>query len=315
VARVERRALSDAVLESGEKAHSLAPVMAKIVAQEIASLLANRPELSWGPFREIWSRITRRIVLGDGAGDDAALTDALDRLRRRANWAFLKWTDEKGRAALHSRVAFHLGRAETGSLAGVLGATTVGPNAAPVDQVIQWLFAFDAAAIAIFRALAVLASDQELPQRANSSTDCSAAFFRNCIRESLRLWPTSPAILRETIDDVPVQAGLLPAHSDIIIYTPSLHRDESSVAKPHQFVPTRWDTLAANHQFLPFSGGPGTCPAHHLVPMLGGFALAELLVRADQVRGQHIDLRRLPATLDHTRLILTTAPGSHAFAR
>lgn len=44
-----------------------------------------------------WYRIVRRIAFGDNARDDHDLTDMLGRLRKDANWSFLKPKRKKTR--------------------------------------------------------------------------------------------------------------------------------------------------------------------------------------------------------------------------
>ncbi len=101
--------------------------------------------------------------------------------------------------------------------------------------------------------------------------------------ESLRLWPTTPAILRETRRPVAWRGGSLPADSLVLIFTPFFHRDEETFADAHRFAPEIWEG-AADHALplaglVPFSAGPARCPAHDLVPMIASFALGLVLSR------------------------------------
>ena len=52
--------------------------MLEVVRKELDSLHAT---LGWNDFRAIWSRVVRRIVLGDAAAGDTELTRHLDELR------------------------------------------------------------------------------------------------------------------------------------------------------------------------------------------------------------------------------------------
>jgi hypothetical protein len=98
----------------------------------------------------------RRIVLGDGARDDHELTDLLGDLRAKANWSFLRPTDRRTRERFLRRLADHVARAEPGSLAAMMAATPTTSVTEPVQQVPQWLFAFEPAGMAAFRALALI---------------------------------------------------------------------------------------------------------------------------------------------------------------
>jgi hypothetical protein len=73
--------------------------------------------LDWNTFIPVWSRIVRRIVLGDSARKDHELTDLLVRLRGMANWSLLHPTRRDLREEFLQRLRVQLHRAEPGSLA------------------------------------------------------------------------------------------------------------------------------------------------------------------------------------------------------
>ncbi|HUD91057.1 hypothetical protein [Sphingobium sp.] len=60
-----------------------------VIEQEITPL-KSAPSLTWGAFKDAWFHITRRVVLGDGASDDKALSAMLLKLRGDANWILPK---------------------------------------------------------------------------------------------------------------------------------------------------------------------------------------------------------------------------------
>jgi cytochrome P450 len=307
--RAARRAASDAALQSGSCVHALAGHMEEIIGAAIASLLHTAPagELKWPAFRECWSRIVRHVVLGNMAAGDRELTAMLDALRKRANWAFLRRRDEHASAAFHVRLTAHLAAADANSLASQLPPPPAATDIAVADQVTQWLFAFDAVGIVIFRTLAVLLADGEFSSAsravARSGPDADLGFLRHCALECLRLWPTTPAILREATRQVRLRNTAIPLGSSVIIYSPFLHRDKESVSAPDSFLPGRWADPDRHATFVPFSAGPAECPAHHLVPMLVALTLKELIGRVSSVStGRPLLVRKLPGTLDHTRL-------------
>jgi hypothetical protein len=64
-------------------------------------------------------------------------------------------------------------------------------------------------------------------------------------------------------------------------------------------------------RLIPFSAGPGVCPAHYLVPLLGSLARAALLLTvapALQKRLGVIAGAPMPGTLDNFRLRFALAP-------
>jgi hypothetical protein len=89
--------------------------------------------------------------------------------------------------------------AEPGSLAAVMARTRTTATTAPLHQVPQWLFAFDPAGMATFRALALLATHPQAAERGRAEARAATAesgwhhpFLRATVLEALRLWPTTP---------------------------------------------------------------------------------------------------------------------------
>ena len=87
----------------------------------------------------------------------------------------------------------------------------------PVDQIPQWLFAFDPAGMASIRALALLAVDADERERVRTElagidldTPQELRRLRAAVLESVRLWPTTPMILRDTTEDTTWSSGRLP---------------------------------------------------------------------------------------------------------
>jgi hypothetical protein len=85
--RSGRRELNEHALDSHLPVHRHGHRFVDVVRQELDGLHATT--LGWNEFRDVWSRVVRRIVLGDAARDDVELTGQLDRLRADANWAQL----------------------------------------------------------------------------------------------------------------------------------------------------------------------------------------------------------------------------------
>jgi hypothetical protein len=167
-ARADRRRFNEAFLRFDGMIHPLAERFVGIVDDERSRLLLDvrrRGALRWGEFFDTWFRMVRRLVLGESAADDRDLTDAVTRLRKDANWAMLRPVRRRLRAGMLARLSGYLQRAEPGSLAAVAARIPKTDTTAPADQVPQWLFAFDAAAMATFRALALLATHEEHASR------------------------------------------------------------------------------------------------------------------------------------------------------
>ncbi len=320
--RTIRRRLNEDVLEMQNAVHHLAEGMLPIVDEEAQALLQRveqKGELGWDDFEEAWFTIVRRVVFGNSAREDQDIIDVMKQLRADGNKAFLKPVNTELRDELHQRIRNYLKRAEDGSLAALMSSRAKSPRSAPENQIPQWLFAFDPAGMATFRALALLATHPEQLQRAQEEmADGVAAgkphrpFLRACLLESLRLWPTTPAILRQSTHETHWQNGVMPAHTSILIYAPYFHRDETRVPFAHAFHPDVWieddpevkGNMPRNWPFVPFSGGPAVCPGRNLVLLLTSGMLAALLGNRDLHLKNANRLRKdqLPSMLDHFTL-------------
>lgn len=321
--RDTRRAFNEAVLEYGHQMHSMAPRMVRTVREEAGKLLgaatAGDGEIDWPAFRAAWDRTARRLVLGDTGRDDTGLTAMLGRLRSTANWAGAAPRRAGLRDRFEQRLRGHLDRAEPGSLAAALAATPAGSGTDPAGQVPHWLFAFDAAGIAAFRTLALLSTHarQETQIRNELAvTDLTEPrllpYTRASVLESVRLWPTTPFLLRESVRPTDWGDGVLPAGTEFLIYAPLFHRDES-LPYSDRFTPEIWldGTAQDTEALMPFSAGPGECPGQDLVLLVTSTMLAALLERhayLPERPGRLRPDRPLPRTLDHFGLRFAALP-------
>ncbi len=314
--REPRRAFTEAVLEPGRPLHELAGPFARAIADETAVLLGEAPhegELNWDAFNVAWWRLVRRVALGERARDDETLTDLLEKLRFDANWAYAHPRRKRVRAEFHERLTAHLGRAEPGSLAAAIAATPGDGTAA--DQVAHWLFAFDAAGMVAFRTLALLSTHPAAADRARGEIagidpgePHQLSYLRACALDAIRLWPTTPMLLRESTEETPWG----PAGTTVLVYTPFFHRDPE-LPYADSFAPDIWldGRAAANPALVPFSAGPAICPGRDLVQFCVSTLLANLLRdhAFEQTTGPVLAPdRTLPATLDNFHLKFTVRP-------
>ncbi len=297
--RADRRAFNEAVLDTGHPVHCLAGQFTRKIKEEADVLLrgvADSGELGWDEFRVAWWRVIRRIVLGDAARDDDRVSDMLTKLRMNADWAFAHPRRKRLRARFQRRLDAHLRRAEPGSLAGLLAETPRTERTEPQQQVPQWLFAYEPAGMAAFRALALLAAHPEQMRRARREAESGSVelpFLRACVQESLRLWPTTMAILRESTEDTVWAGKTMPAKTGMLIFTPFTQRDEENLRFADTFAPDTWldGTARESWSVLPFSGGPGECPGRQLVLLTTSMFLAELLRAHDFRQRSGVRLR------------------------
>ncbi|MFC4913089.1 cytochrome P450 [Actinomadura gamaensis] len=304
--RTELRRRNEAALDTGHT-HDHADVFIGKIRDEAGDLLrrvARTGVLSWDDFRRTWWRVVRRIVLGDAARDDSITTDLLTRLRMDANWAFAHPNRPRVERAFASRLHRYAVRADPEALA----------SPEVQSQMPQWLFAYEPAGMAAFRALALLASHPEQASRAREDAG-DLPFLRACVQESLRLWPTTPAILRDTTEETEWDGRVLPKGSGVLIFTPFLGRDRENLPYADTFTPDLWLDGRPQHDWaaVPFSAGPAQCPGRDLVLLTTAQFLAALLERHDyrQRDGKRLDPPEpLPGTLSPFRLSFDAVPAA-----
>jgi cytochrome P450 len=308
--RAALRTLHEAALATSSTVHPFVSRFREVIRHEYRDVMrgGNRGEISWPMFAAAWFRMVRRIVLGDRARDDEDLTNLLNSLRRRANWAFFLPQDRAGRRHLHERLQQYLAVPEKGSLVSMMPADA---RCEPSSQIAQWLFAFDPAGMTTFRTLALLACHRQFADRAREEAlkdrvpeDTRQSFIRRCVLESLRLWPTTPAILREATEDVQWDDRLICKGTGIIVFTPFFGRDDEKLDFAHKMSPDIWqrsqNDALAELGIIPFSDGPAICPAHNLVPLLDCLVISAVLAERElSLIAPKLDPERLPGTLNH----------------
>lgn len=306
--RADRREYNERVLESASPLHSLAGRVKTVVTEETERLLTRNPgHLDWAGFDEMWWRVVRGIVFGDAARADTSATALLDSLRKRANWAYLSPKARNRRSAFQYRLTELLDRAETGSLAASIADSPAPGGVDAAGQVPHWLFAFDAAGISTLRTLALLATRQRQASRAMDELDDEHhRYLRACVLDTVRLWPTTPVLLRESTEATSWNddSEVWRAGTTFFVFTPYFHRDPETVPFADTFEPEVWlDGRVKDYPALvPFSAGPAECPGENLVLLVTSTVLAELLRRAEYRLLAPRSLGRretLPATLDN----------------
>jgi Cytochrome P450 len=305
--RAPRRDFNERMLETDRRRHSLSEGWIAIVTQEVDALCARADVLTWEHFQRAWNRSVRQIVLGQAARDDEDLTAMLAGLRARANWVVLPLR-RRLRARFHGRLTGYLARAEPGTLVAhaEIGNTPVHPS----DQVAQWLFAFDAGAMTVWRGLAVILAHPSVHERTMQEINAQSEdypYLHACFLDTVRLWPTTPLILRQASQTIAIRGVTIPMKSGLVIFVPYFHRDAEQVAQADRFDPDFWldRDPAAAAPFLPFSAGPAACPGRHVVALLGALWLRALL--ATGVLKSADDLRldpqsSMPMALDPFKL-------------
>ncbi|EON31597.1 cytochrome P450 [Gordonia terrae C-6] len=327
--RQARRELNELALQTSADVHSLHRRCGEIIESEVAELLPTLPEgrLTWDTYVVAHWRTVRRFVFGDAARDDETVTDLLTVLRRDANWGYAFPRRSATYNNFRRRLDHLVAAAPEDSLAAVVRDAVDKPGSLdPIGQIPHWLFAFDAVAVAIHRALALLASHPVTAAAArteaavvDSAEPRVLPTLRATVLESLRLWPTTLAILREATRDVPWDGGVVAEGATTIVIGEFFQRDDDAMDFAQRFTPDAWTDGRAQELagVVPFSDGPGECPGRNVVLMFATAVLAAICrdvdlddnVLSPRARAGVVDM---PHSLDHfdLRIELRAVPGS-----
>ncbi|WP_333714862.1 cytochrome P450 [Yoonia sp.] len=161
-----------------------------------------------------------------------------------------------------------------------------------VDQVaIFFLAGHETSASALSWALYLLALYPEWQDKvAQEAADFDGTFAalsrlkvtRDVFRETLRLYPPVPMMVRETARPETFRKRLVARGSQIVLSPWHLHRHTRFWDEPDAFDPARWETeggkATARSAYLPFSAGPRVCTGAGFA-MIEGVVLLSRLVR------------------------------------
>lgn len=152
------------------------------------------------------------------------------------------------------------------------------------DQVaIFFLAGHETSASALAWALWLLASHPQIQARCVEEARAFVAdpgfgnlsklrLIRDVFRETLRLYPAVPMMVRETTQPETFRQRAVPKGAQVVLSPWHLHRHERIWTAPDDFDPDRWqrpETRASVREgYMPFSAGPRVCTG-------AGFAMAE----------------------------------------
>jgi cytochrome P450 len=169
-----------------------------------------------------------------------------------------------------------------------------------IDELTEFIFAgYDTTAITLSNLIHHLATHENIQETLQREID-SVAFDGNyadmvketpylsaCLRESQRLQPIAPLLLRRLQEDVPFNQGdssvVIPSGTPVFLPVFLLHRDEKQYPDPESFLPERW--LAKDGTLIPpkpgyfcaFGGGPKMCIGFQLADKEVKMAAAAVL--------------------------------------
>ena len=259
----DRRAFNEHVLDAdAQKAR-----IVDVVADEVTRMRIG-PELRWHDWERLFDHITLRVIFGNSARSDQELTDLLEKLMRRANRIVGSPGDDY--YEFYGRIDKYLANPDPYSLIARIADAPQSDRTRIAQQVPHWIFAMrDTLGANAYRALA-LAVGRDV-------TDLPGA-----LREAMRLWPTTPLIAREKVED----------GSQVMILNVFNHRDPRA-PDYNEVKPDREHSYRFNH----LSNGTQDCPGGDLV-MLIGTAVLEHVLDDYKLRYEGPSLDPVPEMLD-----------------
>jgi cytochrome P450 len=308
----DRREFTEAVLQTGAPMHGLADGFAAAAREEAGALVGGTAgELTWDEWQGAFRRLARRVILGDAARDDQALTDELAAMMDEANGMPGRTSDRY--ADFVGRLGEYVDAADEGALVGLFDGAPSDERTRREGQIPHWLFAtHDTLAINSFRALAAILSHPRQRGKVldeiggpddepDGSQIDGRAYLGACLQEAMRLWPTTPMLSRVTLADTDWQGQTVPAGTQVLIINTFLHRDRERLDYADRFLPEAWTEgdAAERWEFNHFSRGPQGCPGAGLALFLGKAMLASLLrSRAVEAESPLDPDRPMPHMLD-----------------
>ncbi|SPH21123.1 Pentalenene oxygenase [Ascidiaceihabitans donghaensis] len=161
-----------------------------------------------------------------------------------------------------------------------------------VDQVaIFFLAGHETSASALAWALYLMAQfpdwQDRLAAEAQAMQDCDFAVMsklrlsRDVFRETLRLYPPVPMMVRETKCPEMFRERAVPKRSQVVLSPWHLHRHERLWERPDDFDPDRWQTengkQCGRDAYIPFSEGARVCPGAGFAMIEGPLLLSRIL--------------------------------------
>ena len=137
-------------------------------------------------------------------------------------------------------------------------------------------------------------------------------FTRDVLRETLRLYPPVPMMVRETTRPETFRGRAAPKGAQCVLSPWHLHRHERLWSDPDAFDPGRWSRgegrESARRAYLPFSAGPRVCPG-------AGFAMAEGVLLLARLAGAFEIAPAGPPPVPVAHLTVRARDGIHLALR
>jgi cytochrome P450 len=317
----DRRGFNDAVLKGGLDSREHAAEFLE-AAGRAAAALAGSPDhvLAWDDLQNAFDHITLRVIFGEAASGNVALVEHLRKMMREAN-RVAGLRKSKHFDPYYAAVDGYMKEASPRSLASLCPHAPSTPETKPAHQTTHWMFAMsETLAANTARALALILNAPHAEQRVREElkgVDISTPegvrrlnYLGACVQEAMRLWPTTPLLIRRALEDDYIDGALVERGTQVLINNTFNHRDTETHPFADKFAPEIWlEGGERNYSFNHLSNGPQACAGRDLALFLAKAFVASLLARGRySLAAPPLDTSRpLPHTLNYFNVRLRRA--------
>jgi cytochrome P450 len=311
----DRRRFNESVLATSERLHPFAERFLTVAADEVRRLQLDGG-LEWADWERLFDRLTLRVVFGDRASDDQELTGLLEKLLAESNRLPGPGPNDTY-YEFYGRLEGYLRDPEPGTLLARFADAPQTDRTRVVQQIPHWMFATrDTLGANAYRALGAIVADPAVEGRVRDElggadlSDPAAidglSYLQGCLEETMRLWPTTPLIGRETTRDTTLAGERIEEGTQVLLLNAFNHRDPKE-RNPDRLGAERWADGGRDYRFNHLSNGTQDCPGGPLVHLLGKAVLAQVLDRwSPRLEEPRLDPDEpLPYMLDFYRMRFT----------
>ncbi|XP_046916561.1 cytochrome P450 4c3 [Dermatophagoides farinae] len=138
--------------------------------------------------------------------------------------------------------------------------------------------------------------DDQITQNWSKNQLRQMKFLEACIKESLRIYPSVPVILRYTHQDTEIEPGrIIPKGTSVALVLYMIQRDPKYFQQPERYIPGRFIEDSEHYcgrmnpfAFVPFSAGPRNCIGQKFALQEEKIMLATLLSRYRVESGDYL---------------------------
>ncbi len=299
----ERRRFNESVLGTGRGLHQYAQQFLNVIRDETAAMLREAGgQPAWDDFAGLFERVTVQVIFGAGI-KDTSMTEILRKMMLESNRGFAlrksKYFDD-----FYAAVRRYRQEASDSSLASLCNSVSSTAVTKVDNQVTHWMFAMgDTLAINTVRALALIcvhpaAEERVLEELLQANLTSPEGIYQlrylgGCVQEAMRLWPTTPMLVRETVKEDVLGGATIPPGTQVIIINSFNQRYREALPFADTFSPDFWLHDSVNYRFNHLSNGPQGCAGKELALFIAKAVIATLF------SGQRYSLERPP--LDPSR--------------